>query len=442
MALRQPLACLGSLAFPFLGGGDWPQFRGAQGTGAVPAAEIPLSWSEQENVAWKVELPGQGWSQPIMVGDTIYVTAAVGAGLERPMDLEQGVADPRTNEPGKPPDLVIEWRVLALDLASGKERWSRSAARGKPEHPIHPSNTWATETPAADAQGVYAFFGAPGTVAAFDPAGKELWQVELGSHPTMAGYGTASSPALHEGKLFVQCFNEEQAYLVCLDARTGRETWRAKHPEPGTSWSSPLVWRNEKRVEVVASSGRLITSHDPGSGAELWRVTGIVSPNSCSFAADPGCLYFGQKSPMANPPLYALSAGATGDLSPAQGTSELRSQAWAQKAAAPGLPSPVVADGLLYIATENLLACRDAATGELVYKERVPELVTVIASPIAVGDKLVLLDEAGGAAVVQVGPEFELAGRGRLDDLFWSTPSVAGDALLLRGVEHLYCLRR
>lgn len=426
---------------PSSGGSDWPQFRGPLGTGAVPAAEVPLEWSPTKNVAWQVALPGQGWSQPVVVGDTLYVTTAVGAGLDKPLGMEAGVADPRTMQAGATPDVTIEWRVLALDLATGKERWSASAAKGKPAYPIHPSNTYATETPCADGNGVYAFFGATGTLAAFDPAGKPLWKQELGAHPVMQGYGTASSPAIHAGRVFVQCYSEDSAFLAAFDAKSGKELWRVAHDGNSTSWSSPLLWQNRERVELVSSADRLITSLDPATGKELWRIAGVYGPSSCSFGADAERLYFGQRSPMANPPLYALEAGGAGDLSPASGTSEVKKQAWSQKAASPGFASPVSVDGLLYLVSENLLTCRDGASGEQLYKERVGDLVTVVASPIVIGDKLLLLDEEGRAAFVQVGPEFELVGQGKLDDVFWSTPTVAGKALLLRGVDKLYCIR-
>jgi outer membrane protein assembly factor BamB len=424
------------------GGSDWPQFRGPDGTGAVPAADIPLEWGATKNLAWKVALPGQGWSQPVVVGGTVYVTAAVGEGLETPMGMEAGIADPRTQKAGGVPDVTIEWRVLALDLASGKERWSASVGKAKPRYPIHPSNTWASETAVADANGVYAFFGACGTLAAFDPSGKPLWKAELGSYPTTQGYGTGSSPAIHEGKVFVQCFNDENAFLACFEAKSGKELWRASREKPGTSWASPLVWHNGKRVELVVSGNKLITSHDPGTGKELWRVAGVEGPWMCSFGADSERLYFGQRSSMASSPLYALTCGGAGDLSPGKGATEVRSQAWVQKGASPNMPSPVAVDGLLYIVGENLLTCRDAATGEQLYKERADELTTIAASPIAVGDKLLLLDEEGRAAIVQVGPDFEIVGGGKLDDKFWTTPTVAGGVVLLRGLASLYCVRK
>ena len=427
---------------PLSGGSDWPQFRGPNGTGAVPAADIPLEWSATKNLAWKAALPGQGWSSPVVIGGTVYVTAAVAEGLEHPMGMQAGIDDPRTNAAGAVPDVTIDWRVIAFDLATGKERWSQSATKAKPKFPIHPSNTWATETAAADANGVYAFFVATGTLAAFDPSGKPLWKAELGSYPTMQGYGTASSPAIHEGRVFVQCYNNEKAFVACFDTKSGKELWRVAREKAATSWCTPLLWHNAKRVEVVTSAEKLITSLDPGTGKEIWHVNGLIGPNMCSFGADAERIYFGQASPMGTPPLIALNAGGEGDLSAKDAASTPRSQAWSQRGASAAMASPVAADGLLYLAMETLLTCRDASTGEQLYKERVPDLVTIAASPIVIGDKLLLLDEEGNAAIVQVGPDFDVVGRGKLDDMFWSTPSVAGNALLLRGVGQLYCVRK
>ena len=235
---------------PIPGDSDWPQFRGPHGTGTVPAAKIPLEWSADKNVAWKVAIPGQGWSQPVVFDGKVYVTTAVGEGLEGPMGMKDGIADPRTMKAGTTPDVAIDWRVIALDLTTGKQHWSVSAASGKPKFPIHPSNTWATETPVADASGVVAFFGATGTLAAYDTEGKPRWKTELGAHPTMQGYGTGSSPAILDGRVFVQCFNEDKSFLACFDAKTGKELWRAARDKAGTSWTTPLVWHNAKRKEL------------------------------------------------------------------------------------------------------------------------------------------------------------------------------------------------
>ena len=421
-------------------GNDWPQFRGPDTNGVVGPAKLPETWSASSNIAWKAKV-GSGWAQPIVVGGTVYVAEAVGKGLEAPKGWEEGLAL-TTGEPGAVPDVEIDWRLVALDLATGKEKWAKSVVRAKPAHPIHASNTWASETPAADAHGVYAFFGMAGVLAAFDPAGKELWRADLGTYPWMSGWGSGSSPVVHEGKLYVQDFNDTRAFVACFDTQSGKELWRVENEKPGTSWATPLLWKHGKEIELVTSAPKLVIGRDLATGKELWRVAGLESPSLCSFAADAERLYFGQRGPGASPPLYALSAGLKGDCSPAAGSREPKGMAWLAMNTSPNMSSPVSAGGLLYLVQDDLLTCLDAASGEKLYEERVPGFTAAAASPIVIGEQLLLLDEDGHAVWVAVGPDFEPVAAGTLEDLFWCTPVVASDALLLRGRETVYCIRK
>jgi outer membrane protein assembly factor BamB len=419
--------------------GDWPQFRGPAGNGVVPAAAIPLTWSENENVAWRIEVPGHGWSQPIALGETLYVTTAVGAGSPEPLTYQKGIDAPdASKDPVSAAE--IEWLVCAYDLASGTPRWTASAGKGAAKFQIHPSNTHASETPAADARGVYAYFGSTGTVAAFDPAGKPRWKAELGAYPTQDAFGTGSSPVLLDDRLFVQVFSEARSFLVALDTETGKELWRAERGA-GTAWNTPLLWRTKARVELVASGKKHIAGYDPASGKELWSLQGVDTPDSSSPACDAERLYFGFRGARANGPLYALLAGQSGSLAPKEGESALVGQAWQTASSAPGMPSPVSAGGQVYTLSGGFLSCFEAASGAQRFKERLDATGPVVASPIAVGERLIVVGESGKGVVLAAKPTFEILGGGQLDDVFWSTPTVAGDALLLRGNEHLYCLR-
>lgn len=420
--------------------GDWPQFRGPAGNGVVPAAAIPLTWSEQENVAWRIDVPGHGWSQPIVLGDALYVTTAIGAGSAKPLTYQSGIDAPDTSkDPVSAAE--IEWLVCAYDLESGAPRWTASAGKGPARFQIHPSNTHASETPAADARGVYAYFGSTGTVAAFDPAGKPRWKAELGAYPTQDAFGTGSSPVLLDGRLFVQVFSEERSFLVALDTANGKELWRAERGA-GTAWNTPIVWRTQARVELVASGKKHIAGYDPASGKELWTLAGLDTPDSSSPACDAERLYFGFRGARVNGPLYALAAGVSGSLAPKEGESALVGQAWQTASSAPGMPSPVSALGQVYTLSGGFLSCFDAASGAQRFKERLEGTGPIVGSPIACGERLIVVGESGKAVVLAVKPTFEILGGGQLDDVFWSTPTVAGDALLLRGIEHLYCLRR
>lgn len=431
--------CFSSLALA----DDWPQFRGPAGAGRSAASGVPNDWSDEQNLAWKATVPGAGWSQPVIQGNQVYVTTAVSETPVRPKGFMAGVIDPatRAGKSAQPPDQTFEWRVLAYDLTTGAPRWSQTIEAGRPQFAVHPSNTFATETPAADDAGVYVFFGATGTVAALTPQGQVRWRRELGTYRTMENFGTGSSPALHEGKLFVQCFNEEKAFAVCLDTTTGQEVWRVDRAEPGSSWSTPLVWRNTAQTEVLFSGGKLLTSHDPHTGRELWRVKGIDVPGASSLAADDVNVYFGYRSPFATGPLYALAAGASGDQSPSANTSDIACQRWTAPGSAPGMPSPLAVGGFVYTLNNNVLCCHEALTGKPLYRQRVRGLGSVAASPLAIEQRVLLLDEAGNAVLLALGPEYKELGRGKLSDTFWASPAAAGDSLLLRGVDHLYCIR-
>lgn len=425
-----------ALALP---SGDWPQFRGPAGNGVVPAAVLPLRWSEGENVAWRTDVPGHGWSQPIVLGDTLYVTTAVGPGSPEPLTHQKGIDAPDVSK-DPVPAAEIEWLVCAYDLASGALRWTASAGKGPARFQIHPSNTHASETPAADARGVYAYFGSTGTAAAFDRAGKLRWKTELGAFPTQDAFGTGSSPVLLEGRLFVQCFNEERSFLVALDTESGEELWRVERG-PGTAWNTPVLWRTKERTELVASGKKHIAGYDPASGKVLWSLEGLDTPDSSSPACDAERLYFGFRGAKVNGPLIALAAGPSGALAPKPGESAIAGQAWQTASSAPGMPSPVSAGGQVFTLSSGFLSCFDAASGAQRFKERLEGTGIVVASPIAVGGHLVVVGESGKGLVLAAGPRFAVLGGGQLDDVFWSTPAVAGDALILRGVRHLYCLR-
>lgn len=438
----RPLFALVALAAP-AAAVDYPQFRGPAGTGVAPPGSPPTSWSADENVAWVAKLPGSGWSQPVIVGGTVYVTAAVGDKLPRPKDMQAGVKD-MSSIPGfggKKLDAAAEWQLFALDADTGAVKWKRTVATGKPAHPIHPSNSYATETPCADRDRVYAYFGATGTLAAYTHAGEPAWKVELGAFPFSNGFGSGSSPVLHDGRIYLANFNEKVAYVAAFDAGTGKEVWKRERPKAGSAWATPLVWRNSKRTEVVACGDKLVTSHDPATGAELWRFAGFETAFAPSPASDGDTLMLGASSPFSRSLLGAIRAGATGDITVKTGEAPTPFVPWFRDKGGVGMSSPVAGGGYLYIAGEGMLSCVDAATGKQLYKERLPGSRMVTACPVLAGGKVLVLDETGKATWVKAGPDFELVGTAALRDTFWASPAVAGDTVYLRGLEGVYCVR-
>ncbi len=253
-----------------------------------------------------------------------------------------------------------------------------------------------------DEQGVVVFLGATGTLAAVSHEGKRLWQQELGAFPTNNGFGTGSSLAIDDGKIFVQHFTSKSGLVLCADARTGATKWKVERAKQGSSWSSPIVWRNKQRHELIVAGNEEINSLDPNTGAELWKLQKVKAPTACSVAADAERLYFGGSDPFSKGPLFALSAGSSGDLTPEKMNGTFAGCAWSQPKAGPGMASPVSNGQFLYVVDNNILRCYDAQTGERLYQDRLPDMRLVAASPLIVGNNLLVIDEAGVGAWVKL----------------------------------------
>jgi outer membrane protein assembly factor BamB len=443
-------------------GGDWPQFRGPNGSATATDKELPAEWNVQKNVAWKIEVPGYGWSSPIVWGDKVFVTSAVSDKQPKPTG---GFGPPGGGGgPGgfgrgpRPPDAVYKWEVYCLNAADGKVIWKQTAAEHKPTIPKHGSNTYATETPVTDGERVYAYFGMTG-VFCYDLAGKELWKADLGSYSMMFGHGTGGSPMLDDGRLFIQCDNEEKSFLIALDAKTGKELWRERRSER-TTWSTPLVWKNEERTEIVCLGAPKVRSYDPATGKQLWELGGMNGQVKASAVASSELLYvgtgggptgFGGPGGGRGPggmssarPLFAVKAGASGDLTLKTGETSSDGVAWYLPKAGPATASPLLYDGFLYIVEERggFLTCLEAKTGKEVYRERLQGARGFTSSPWACDGKVYFLSDDGDTFVVQAGEKFKLLGRNKLDEMCWASPAIAGNALFLRTVEHLYCFKK
>ena len=445
MRLATALAAILVIPSVCFGADDFPQFRGPLGWGVAPAANVPDEWSAESNLAWKSRIPGSGWSQPVLFGGHVYLTSAVTDKTIKPQNFSEGVKSPRSMGLGilaKAPSDVFEWQVVCLDAESGNLIWKQSVGKGKAKYAIHPSNSFATETPVADADGLYVYFGAAGILARVDHSGTVVWTKEFEVFRTSNNFGTGSSLAIHDGHIFLQTFSEKAATVRAIRTDDGGQAWMASRKKASTSWSSPLVWANEVRTELIISGDQQVESFNPSTGEVLWKVSNVKAATACSPAADQKRLYFGGSDPFSKGPLFAIRAGASGDISPRKNNARFEYCSWLVERAAPGMASPVSSGQHVYVVDKNILRCYDAESGERVYQSRVPGLTMVASSPLIIGDRLLLIDEAGRAAMVSTGSEFQVRGQGRFDDTFWSTPAVSGDAIFFRGVEGLYCVRK
>jgi outer membrane protein assembly factor BamB len=468
------------LLVPAARGGDWPQFRGPGGQGLPTDAALPTEWGPDKNVVWKQAVPGAAWSCPVAVGDKVFVTSAVTENQRKPSG-GYGGGPPGGGRPGGPggggpggpggggrgrgaPDAVYQYVLLCLDRATGKVVWKQTALEAKPRTPTHNSNTFASETPASDGERVFALFGNAGLFC-YDLSGKPLWKKDFGAYPTQNGWGTASSPVVADGRLFVQCDNEEKSFLIALDPATGGELWRVDRPEK-TVWATPYVWKTKTRTDLVAGGSRKVRGYDPATGKVVWELDVGGGQASASPVGDDERLYVGTgmgggggRPGGAGPGgpgggrggpggggggLFAVKAGATGDITPKAGETTSDGVAWSVPKAGPSMASPLAYQGRVYIFDrQGMASCYDAASGKALFsKERVPGAKAFWASPWAYGGKVFALDEAGVTHVLAAGPEFEVVGKNELGkDLYWATPAAAGGALLIRGIDALYCVR-
>lgn len=418
---------------------SWPQFRGADARGVSTNANLPDRWSATQNVEWKTAIPGRGWSSPVVWGDRVFLTTVNNQGeTETPKKgLYLGGNRPQV------PESEHVWKVLCLDLVTGKPVWDKTVQQGRPQTAIHLKNSYASETPATDGERVYACFGGVGLFA-FDFDGKELWKHALEPRRTRAGWGTAASPVLHEGRLIYQGDNDEQSYLLALDTRSGKELWRTPRDEK-SNWSPPFVWQHAQRTEIVTAGSGAVRSYDL-DGKLLWSLRGMSSITiSMPYAAD-GLLYVssgyvGDKLKA----LYAIKPGASGDITPPEGQRSSEFIAWWDPGIAPYNPTTLVHEGKLYVLYDRgLLSCFDAKTGQPFYvKERLPRGPGFTASPWAVGDQIFCLDEDGRTQVLRAGEKFELLHTNpSLDgEMCLATPALVGDRVLIRTDRHLFSIR-
>lgn len=415
---------------------DWNQFRGSN-AGKLAAIEHPLEWTEQKNLAWTTTLAGSGWSSPVVVGERIFLTSAESEKGDRPKGMTAGVASMGSFRNAKPG--LHRFAVSCLDLRTGKLLWQKVVGEAVPPV-VHPSNTYATESPATDGQHVFTLFATTGTLTAWDLDGNEVWRRELGAYAAGNGFGTGSSLAIADDQVFVQYDNDENSFVAAFDTESGEERWRDPRP-PKTSWSSPLVWSPAGKTQLVTCGADVVTAYHPHDGTVIWKLTGMQSAFSGSPAVDAQRIYFGNSGPMSAGPLVAVAAEAEGEIE-LDKNFQSEQIVWSRTRSGPGMASPIVAGGFLYIpGSGGLLNCYDTQTGERVYRTRVPNMKTVVASLWGDEQRVFILDERGTAFVIKTGPEFELLGTNQIDDLVWSTPTIVGDTLLIRGVEKLYCIR-
>jgi outer membrane protein assembly factor BamB len=397
---------------------NWPQFRGPTGQGHSPETGLPLTWTATENIAWKTALPGESWSSPIVWANHVFVTTAT----------EGGVTS----------------RVLALDRKTGAILWNtevfKQTIRRKEAR-----NTHATPTPATDGRLVYACFG-DGSFAALDFSGKIVWTNR--DYPFYGQHGLGTSVLLHDGLLIMarDGSNEgedkklgwqipwDKSYLVALDARTGKERWKAGRGLSRISHGTPAVWKvPDGRVQIVSEAGDVLQGFDPRTGARLWssevigegKVPSVVIGDGLAFTSGG---WGGKES------IKAFRLGGSGDLKESN-------LVWEQRKGMPKVPSMIYVKPYLFAITDGGVAtCMKAGTGELIWQNRIGGNFS--ASPVAAGGRIYFVGDNGETTVIRAGPEFAVLAKNALGEMVQASPAVSQGRIFIRTERRLFAIGR
>ena len=416
---------------------NWPQFRGPDALGTTEQKGLPASWSTTENIAWSTPIPGRGWSSPVVWGERIFLTSVISS---------KDPGSPRTGLYSGGPQSIPEgehrWVVMAVDWNTGKILWEREVQDGLPNKARHLKNSYASETPVLDKNHIYAHFGNLG-VFAFNHQGEIAWSTRLKQATTRNGWGTGSSPVLHNDTLYVVNDNEEDSYIIAFDTSKGKELWRIDRDEK-SNWSTPFIWENSLRTEIITTGSKKIRSYTL-DGEMLWSLSGMSTITIPTPFSKHGLLYISSGYHRDSlRPVYAIRPGAYGDITLDKGTTKNDFIAWHQPQAGSYNPSPLAYGENYYTLYDmGFLTNHNAKTGEEIYdKRRIdPVAGNFTASPWAYDDKIFCLSEDGVTYVIQAGSEFKVIGQNSLDEVTLSTPAILRDSLIIRTASKLYRIR-
>ncbi|MGE0132426.1 MAG: PQQ-binding-like beta-propeller repeat protein [Blastocatellales bacterium] len=442
----------------------WPQFRGPDSNPVGTHARLAERWSKSENVEWSREIPGRGWSSPIVTGGKVFVTTVTTEGKSKPPQIGTEYSNEYVAELQKqglsmkeilervtardielPNEVALHYVLYCLNLKSGKVEWQKEFHSGRPPGGRHRKNSFTSESPVTDGKFVYVYVANLG-VWAFDLKGKQVWTTPLDANPIYLDFGTGSSPALAGNLLVIVNDNERQQFIAAFDKQTGKQVWRTNRdiggkgqPVQRSGWATPFVWRHALRAEIVTVGPGEAISYDL-AGKELWRLSGMAAtPIPMPFAYD-GLLYINGGRGKA---LFAVRPGAAGDISLAKDQTSNEYVVWSQPRGGTYLPSSLVYEGGVYALTETGILSRfDAKTGKQTYKTRIdPAATAFTTSPWAYNGKLFCLSEEGQTFVIAAGEQFKLLHVNALDDMAQATPAIVGERLLIRTERSLFSIR-
>jgi outer membrane protein assembly factor BamB len=410
---------------------NWPQWRGPRASGVAPLADPPVTWSETNNLRWKIALPGKGHSTPVVWGDRVFLTAAVPVG-----DAQKPVYD---HAPGTHDNVPVTHRhqfvVFAIDRRDGRIVWKKILREEFPHEGGHETGSLASNSPITDGEHLYAFLGSRGLYCLGLDGGVK-WQKDLGRMNTLHAHGEGSSPVLLGDKLVVCWDHEGDSWLHAFDKRTGRQLWKVARDEK-TSWSTPLVVEHEGRRQIVVSATKRVRGYDPATGAQLWECAGLTDNVVSSPVYWRGMVFAGNSYHQQSMVAIRL-AGARGDIT---GSDRV---AWKLNRLTPYVSSPLMYDDTLYFLrhNQNVLSRLEPASGqprgEPLRLEGIRDFI--FASPVGAAGRIYVTGRDGVTVVLRHDRENAVLAVNRLEDSFSASAALVDRELYLRGERFLYCL--
>ncbi len=421
---------------------NWPSFRGANASGVAEGKPAPVKWDAEKNlnIAWKVEIPGLAHSSPVVWGDKVFVTTAVSsdpksvfrAGLYGDVDSAADVSK-------------HSWRVYCLDKKTGRILWQQISYEGVPKNKRHIKSSFASSSPVTDGKHLVAFFGSEGLFC-YDVKGKLKWKVDLG---VLDGgwffdpdyqWGTASSPIIYKNLVILQCDVQKDSFIAAWDLKDGKQVWKTGREEI-SSWGTPTIYEGKTRTELITNATKFIRSYDPLTGQELWRMAGNPEVTATTPIARDEIIYIcnGYRP---NRPIYAIKAGASGDISLKDGTETNDFVIWSKQRGGTYMPTPVLyAEHLYTCENHGVLTAWNAQTGERVWQNRIADKGgSFSASPVIADGKIYLASEDGEVHVVKAGAKYELLATNPMGEVMMATPAIADGMLFIRGQHHLFAI--
>jgi outer membrane protein assembly factor BamB len=414
----------------------WPTWRGPNCRGISPEGNPPLTWSETENIKWKVKLTGDtSNSSPIIWKDKIFFQTAIKTDKQEKSEVPSASEGGRRRRGpgGAPPTNTYKFNLVCLDRNSGRELWQKTVCEVLPHQGHHRDHGFVSFSPVTDGKLVWANFGSRG-LHCFDMDGDLKWSKDLGRMDTVMSFGEGGSLAVAGDSVIVVRDHQGESFIIAINKETGEVIWR-KNRDEGTSWATPLSVEVNGKTQVVVNATTLIRSYDLETGDIVWQCSGQTRNVIPTPVTGFGMVYCA--SGFRGSSLQAIELGHTGDLSDTDAVK------WHVKEATPYVPSPLLYGDKLYVCSVNqgIISCYNAETGKAYFlRKRLQEINGIYASPAGAAGRVYFVGRNGVTCVLKQSEKFEVLAVNTLDDKIDCSPAFVDDEMYLKGKQNLYCI--